>query len=126
MAFSPLLFRLYASDLAEAVHGLARERQERLMSVEVKGLADIVRQAKEAVALASSAGPKLRDSAQRVVDKVSQVNDMIKQLDAADADLGAAIGAMSNGGPPLTDTETPSSNSPAEATVNLVKYPKFS
>jgi hypothetical protein len=27
MAFSPLLFRLYASDLAEAVHQLARERQ---------------------------------------------------------------------------------------------------
>lgn len=97
------------------------------MSVEVKGLAEIVRQAKEAITLASSAGPKLRDSAQRVADKVSQVNDMIKQLDAADADLGAAIGAMSNGGPPLTDTVAPSSDSPTEATAAaIVKYPKFS
>jgi ABC-type transporter Mla subunit MlaD len=97
------------------------------MSVEVKGLADIVRQAKEAISLASSAGPKLRDSAQRVADKVTQVNDMIKQLDAADADLGAAIGAMSNGGPPLADTAPSSPSSQAEPTAAaLVKYPKFS
>src|SRR6267142_282420 len=78
--------------------------KEHRMSVQVKGLADIVRQAKSAIDTARAAAVRLNDSAQRVVNTIGQVDDMTRQLDAANADLTAAVGAMSNGGPPLETT----------------------
>ena len=84
---------------AASVLGAAAEiRAEDRMSVEVKGLADTVLQARAAIAQASTAAMRMNDSALRV----AQVEDMIKQLNVAEADLAAAVGQLSNGGPPWT------------------------
>lgn len=74
------------------------------MSVEVKGLADVVRRAKQAINAASDAAGRMQGSAERVTMRVAQVEEMVAQLDAAEAELGAAVGQLSNGGPPLEVT----------------------
>lgn len=86
------------------------------MSVEVKGLAEIVRQAKDAIRTASDAAASMRSSATDLAATVGQVLDMQKQLDAANADLKAAVGAMSNGGPPLASTTTSVAPPPISST----------
>lgn len=95
----------FARRLRIAVYDTNREYR---MSVEVKGLAETVRRAKEAIGKASTAAVRMESSANRVSDRVAQVENMIKQLDAAEADLGAAVGALSNGGPPLDDASNSS------------------
>jgi prophage DNA circulation protein len=77
------------------------------MAVEVRGLADIVREAKNAIRTASDAAAGMRNSANELTSTVAQVLDMQKQLDSANADLRAAVGAMSNGG------DQPESSSPS-------------
>ena len=93
----------FAARLMIAVYDINREHR---MSVEVKGLADVVRRAKQAINAASDAAGRMQTSAERVTARVSQVEDMVKQLDAAEADLAAAVGQLSNGGPPLDDTRS--------------------
>ena len=86
---------------AASVLGAAAEiRAKDRMSVEVKGLADTVRQARAAITQASTAAARMQDSAQRVHAGVAQVEDMISQLNTAEADLAAAVGQLSNGGRP--------------------------
>lgn len=87
------------------------------MSVEVKGLAEIVRQAKDAIRTASDAAAGMRNSATDLAATVGQVLDMQKQLDAANADLKAAVGAMSNGAPPLDSTTQSWPAAPTSSTV---------
>lgn len=98
-----------------AAHVLAAAdeiNKEYRMSLQVKGLADIVRQAKSAIDTAGVAAVRLRSSAEAVVNTIGQVDDMTRQLDAANADLTAAVGAMSNGGPPLETTGGSAKTSP--------------
>jgi prophage DNA circulation protein len=90
------------------------EEHRRKMSVEVKGLAETVRKAKDAIRTASTAASRMSDSATRVVNTVAQVEAMTKQLDAANDDLTAALGTMTNGGPPLDD-----GGSSQSATLNV-------
>ena len=85
------------------------------MSVQhVKGLAEIVRQTRAALAEATGAAGEMQVAAQSVASKVSMVKDMTSELKAADAELGAAIGQLSNGGPagPLPDTMPSNPNIP--------------
>jgi hypothetical protein len=96
MAFAPPLF-------VSAVEWLAAAHKRYRMSVQVRGLAETVRNAKTAIAKASTAAERMQASAGRVVTRVAQVEDMIVQLDAAEAELGAALGQMTNGAPPLDD-----------------------
>jgi hypothetical protein len=71
----------------------------RNMSAQIKGLAEIVKQAKEALDTAGKAGSSMQDAATRVAGRIQQVNDMVKALNDADAELQAAVGAMTNGAP---------------------------
>lgn len=81
------------------------KNQEHRMSVQnVKGLADIVRQTKASLAAASSAAGEMQSTANSVTSKVAQINELTNELKQADAELGAAIGQLSNGGPPLDST----------------------
>lgn len=86
---------------------LLLEELEDDMSVgHVTGLADIVKATKAALAQASSAALEMQTTAASVTDKVNQVVALNAELKAADAELGAAIGTMTNGAPPgpLPDT----------------------
>lgn len=93
------------------------------MSVQnIKGLADIVRQTKASLAEAANAAGDMQATAASVTSKVSQIKDMTDELRAADAELGAAIGLMSNGAPPLetttiSDAPTPTPLPPAPTVV---------
>lgn len=75
------------------------------MSVQIDGLTDMVKFATSAIAQASEAASRVQVSASRVIDKVSLVNEMVTQLDKADAALGAALGGITNGGPPLASVD---------------------
>lgn len=105
-------YLLFAGDVLLSSKEL--EERDRRMSVEVKGLADVVRSVKQAISVASNAAADMQKTAQSVVSKINQVNSLHQELVAADADLAAAIGEMSNGGPPLaapadtTNSATPS------------------
>jgi hypothetical protein len=114
MAISQDDWAWFAARVRQAVVDINTEHR---MSVQVSGLADIVRKAKTAIDTAGVAAVRLNDSAQRVVNTIGQVDDMTRQLDAANADLTAAVGAMSNGGPPLEDTTNSGSSSPLAPVV---------
>ena len=75
------------------------------MAIEVKGLADTVRAAKEMVRKASDEAAKMADSAERLKETVAQVTQARQELDNAQAELQAALGAMTNGGPSLWQDE---------------------
>jgi hypothetical protein len=77
--------------------------EEFKMSVQIDGLTDMVKYAKSAISQASEAASRLQVSASRVAARVSDVNTMVAQLDKAEAELGAVLGEMTNGGPPLND-----------------------
>lgn len=109
-------YKWFAARLMLAVYDINRETR---MSVEVKGLADTVRQAKDAIRKASAAGARMQQSAQQLTSTVQQVEDMTQQLDAANAELQAAVGQMSNGGPPLDDTTSGVAHS-LQAAANVV------
>ncbi len=83
------------------------------MSVQhITGLAEIVRQTKASLAEAAFAAGEMQASAASVTSKVSQIKDMTAELKAADAELGAAIGTMSNGGPALSPLESTTASAP--------------
>ena len=104
-------FRWFAARLMVAMYDVNVEsRRESGMSVEVKGLAATIRDAKKAIANASDASARMQASAQRLTSTLAQVEEMTSQLDAAHAELQAAVGQLSNGGPPL---EEPAQSSPA-------------
>ena len=113
MSFAPPLFTALIERLAKAHNA----RVERRMSVQVTGLADTVRRAKAAIDAASGAASRLESSANAVVNTIGAVDDMTKQLDAANADLQAAVGVMTNGGPPLVTSPTPGTASPPVAST---------
>ena len=75
------------------------------MAIEVKGLADTVRAAKEMVRKASDEAAKMADSAERLKETIAQVTQVRQELDDAQAELQAALGAMTNGGPSLWQDE---------------------
>lgn len=102
---------LFAGDVMVTATEI-KERDER-MSVEVKGLADVVRQVKSAISVATTAAAAMQTTANSVVDKINQVNELHTELKQADADLGAAIGLMSNGAPPLEVAADTTNSAPA-------------
>lgn len=105
---------LFAGEVVISAEELEREYQ---MSVEVKGLADIVRQAKDAIRIASDAAAGMRASANELTGTVNQVLEMKDELDRANADLKAAVGAMSNGGPPLDQPSSSAGSSLGSASA---------
>jgi hypothetical protein len=112
----------FAARLSIAVYDTNREWRRKRMSVEVKGLADIVREAKDAIRTASNAASGMRASAKELTSTVAQVVDMQRQLDSANADLKAAVGAMSNGGPggPLDGPDNSSNSLTLDQAANVV------
>jgi hypothetical protein len=98
---------IYAVTVLAAVNDVNEEHR---MSVQVSALADVVRNAKAAIATASDSAARLKGSADRVVQRVAEVEAMVGELNAAESELAKALGSTSNGGPPLSDTP---SSSPA-------------
>lgn len=86
--------------------------KELRMSAQVTALADMVRNAKAAIATASDASARLSGSAGRVVQRVAEVEAMVTELNAAESELAAALGSTSNGGPPLESTPVTSPVAP--------------
>lgn len=74
------------------------------MAAQVRGLSDVVREAKDAIAGASKRAHALRGAANNLADVFNQVDSMTKELNAAAAELQAEVGGLSNGGPPLEST----------------------
>jgi hypothetical protein len=114
-------WNIFAADVLVTAREINQEHR-RNMSVEVKNLADVVRQAKEAIGKASTAAYRMNSSAGNLVSTVKQVEGMIGDLDKANAELQAAVGGLSNGGPPLDDvpsstTSSPPAASPAQAAL---------
>jgi uncharacterized phage infection (PIP) family protein YhgE len=95
-----------------------RREREAAMSVEVKGLAAVVKQAKDAVRTASDHAARMQASAQRLTQTLSQVEDMTNELESANNELQAAVGQMSNGGPPLDQPSSTSSVSKPSVAVD--------
>jgi uncharacterized phage infection (PIP) family protein YhgE len=92
----------FAHRLAVAVYDVNYESGKRdLMAVQVKGLADTIRSAKEAIGKASAAAERMKASANDLTGTLAVVEDVTNQLDTANADLKSAVGLLSNGGPPL-------------------------
>lgn len=114
MAISQNDLDWFAARLLIAVYDTNTEHR---MSVQVSALADMVRNAKRAIATASDASARLNGSAQRVVQRVAEVEAMVNELNAAEVELAEALGATSNGGPPLDDT--PASSPPLSIDASL-------
>lgn len=104
----------YAARLSIAVYDTNQEWKGKKMAVQVKGLADTVRQAKQAIAKASDVAVRVNDSANQLVSTMAAVEAMTSELDRANADLQGALGTITNGGPPLDDGE-----SSVHGTLNL-------
>lgn len=99
-------YRWFATRLMLAVYDINRDGKQR-MSVEVKGLADTVRKAREGIAAASAKAAKLAASADALGQNLAAVDSVTQQLDAANAELQAAVGQLSNGGPTLDAPTVP-------------------
>src|ERR1700738_1087143 len=96
----------FAARLSIAVYDTNREHRLK-MSVQIDGLTDMVKFVQSVASQASEAAARLQVSGSRVDDKLSMVNELVAQVDKADAALGAALGVMTNGGPPLNDPLPP-------------------
>lgn len=79
----------------------AREIEERRMAAEVRNLSEIVRQAKQAIGKAGVVADRVNSSANGLLQTMQRVEIMTKELDSANAELTAALGTITNGGPPL-------------------------
>jgi hypothetical protein len=94
------------------------------MSVVVKGLADAVRKAKAGIDRAGATSTALGASAANLDSVVTQVEGMKNEDDATAAELQAALGTTTNGGPPLDDLKSATADlakaSSGSATVNSV------
>lgn len=103
----------FAARLMLAVYDTNTEYR---MSVLVSNLADTVRSAKAAIATASDAASRLNGSAARVVQRVAEVEAMVVDLNTAEKELADALGASSNGGPPLDE---PANSQPASPPLTI-------
>jgi predicted ribosome quality control (RQC) complex YloA/Tae2 family protein len=93
--------RWFGARLAIAVYDTNREMK---FMEEIKGLAATVKRAKNAIRSASDSSKRLEHSANALASNLGQVEGLTRELDGANAELQAAIGLLSNGGPPLDDT----------------------
>lgn len=96
------------------------------MAIEVVRLADVILQVKELVRQVSDEACLLVESVERLQDTMQQVTQMRNDLDNAEADLHAALGQMTNSGPPLDDndnandtTDIPAADVPIQEEDNL-------
>lgn len=90
------------------------------MSVVVKGLADAVRKAKAGIDRAGATSTALGASAANLDSVVTQVEGMKNELDATAAELQAALGTTTNGGPPLDDLKSATNDLAKAAAGNVV------
>lgn len=97
--------------------------QELDMSVVVKGLADAVRRAKAGIDRAGATSTALGASAANLDSVVTQVEGMKNELDATAAELQAALGATTNGGPPLDDLNSAVSELKTASNVTVKDVP---
>jgi multidrug resistance efflux pump len=108
---------LFEGEVLISAEEIREEERRRKMSVQVKGLADTVRQAKAAIDKASTVATRVNTSASQLVVTMAAVEDMTAQLDGANADLQAALGTVTNGAPPLEVGATAPTTSSSDATT---------
>jgi outer membrane protein TolC len=76
----------------------------------ITGLADVIRQARVALAGVPAVAEDIKTTTASVLAKVKQVQALTDELKSAEAELTAVIGNTSNGAPPL---ETTTDSAPA-------------
>lgn len=85
----------------------------------ISGLADVIKEARLALAGVPAVADELKATASSVLAKVKRVQDLTAELKDADIQLDAAIGQLSNGAPPL-ESSAPSAPPipPSSVTLN--------
>lgn len=70
----------------------------------ITGLADVIRQAKAALAGVPAVADDMKNTTASVLAKVKQVQALVGELKSAEAELDGVLAQGSNGGPPLETT----------------------
>lgn len=105
--FNPFLFRLYASDLSEAIYDLSRETQQMSITgfepgaIQAK-LASIKQKASERRAQSMA---KLEDADAKLASVDSAIEQYAAQIEKEAADALQEFATHTNGGPVLDSTE---------------------
>lgn len=91
----------------------------------ITGLADVIRQARSALAGVPSVADDMKATTASVLSKVKQVQALVGELKSAEAELDSVLANNGNGAPPL-ETSTDSAPvipkpSPVEPTVSLIQ-----
>lgn len=70
----------------------------------ISGLADIVRQARVALAGVPAVADDMKNTVASVINKVKQVQELVGELKSAESELDAVLSNAGNGAPPLETT----------------------
>lgn len=73
----------------------------------ISGLADVIRQAREALAGVPAVAEDMKNTTARVLGKVKQVQALVGELKSAETELDGVLSNTGNGAPPL-ETSTAS------------------
>lgn len=73
----------------------------------ISGLADVIRQAKSALAGIPSVAADVKNTTASVLSKVKQVQALVGDLKSAEAELDGVLQSGANGGPPLEASQEP-------------------
>lgn len=92
----------------------------RMSAQNITGLADVIRQAKSALAGVPAVADAMKSTTASVLSKVQQVQALVGELKSAEAELAGVLEQSANGGPPLETstisapvTQTPLPDKPA-------------
>lgn len=88
--------------LTLAVHNTNQEY--RMSAQNITGLADVIRQAKSALAGVPAVADAMKSTTASVLSKVQQVQALVGELKSAEAELAGVLEQSANGGPPLEIT----------------------
>lgn len=103
-----------AARLSIAVYDTNREiRAKRMSAQNITGLADVIRQAKAALAGVPAVADDMKNTTASVLSKVKQVQALVGELKSAEAELDGVLQSGANGGPPLETSQESSAASAA-------------
>lgn len=86
----------------------------------ISGLADVIRQARIALAGVPAVADDMKNTTASVLSKVKQVQELVGELKSAETELDAVLSNTGNGAPPL---ETTTVSAPVTPPPSLVEPP---
>ena len=92
----------FGIELAWAV--FQTNQEYRMSAQNITGLADVIRQAKSALAGVPAVADAMKSTTASVLSKVQQVQALVGELKSAEAELAGVLEQGANGGPPLETT----------------------